>query len=131
MQLSSLLAVGAGGAIGSMLRYALSVLITERVGAGFPWATLAINVTGSFILALIAESASARVIVVQPAVRLMLTVGFVGGYTTFSTFTYELLTAIGERAVGTAAAYLLASVAGGLLAAYLGVIVARLAEGVR
>src|SRR5579875_3522911 len=131
MQLSSLLAVGVGGAIGSMLRYALSVLITERVGAGFPWATLAINVTGSFILALIAEFASARVIVVQPAVRLMLTVGFVGGYTTFSTFTYELLTAIGERAVGTAAAYLLASVAGGLLAAYLGVIVARLAEGVR
>jgi len=131
LRLSLILAVGLGGAIGSILRYVVSVLITERVGPGFPWATLFINVTGSFILAAIAELSTTRVITLNPALRVLLTVGFVGGYTTFSTFTNETLTLVGERALVASFIYTMASLAGGLTAAYLGVVAARLVEAIR
>ncbi|MDE2573212.1 MAG: fluoride efflux transporter CrcB [bacterium] len=120
-----------GGAVGSILRYVISVLVTERVGPGFPWSTLCVNVTGSFILAVIAELSTTRVIVLSPAVRVLLTVGFVGGYTTFSTFTNEALALVGERAVAASFLYTMASLAGGLIAAYLGLIAARAVEVMR
>jgi CrcB protein len=83
---SALVAVAAGGAVGSVARYVLGALI-QRVGPGFPFGTLAVNVTGSFLLGvlmtwLVARSAS-------PELRLLLTIGLCGGYTTFSTFAFE------------------------------------------
>ncbi|HVA36640.1 MAG TPA: fluoride efflux transporter CrcB [Candidatus Dormibacteraeota bacterium] len=128
LRLSFILAVGIGGALGSMLRYVVSVLVTERAGPGFPWGTLLINVTGSFILAVIAELSTTRVITLNPLARVLLTVGFVGGYTTFSTFTNEALALVGERAVVASFVYTMASLGGGLAAAYLGLVVARLVE---
>ncbi|TAM61473.1 CrcB family protein [bacterium] len=114
-----------------MLRYVVSVALTERVGPGFPWATLFINVSGSFILALIAELSTTRVVTLSPAARVLLTVGFVGGYTTFSTFTNEALTLAGERALMASFVYTMASLGGGLAAAYLGLIAARLLGALR
>lgn len=114
-----------------MARYVLSVLITERVGPGFPWATLFINVTGSFVLAVIAELSTTRVIVLNPAARVALTVGFVGGYTTFSTFTNEALTLVGERALVASFIYTMASLIGGVFAAYLGVVSVRFLDALR
>ncbi|TAM78489.1 fluoride efflux transporter CrcB [bacterium] len=131
LRLSLVLAVGIGGAAGSMLRYVVSVAMTQRIGPGFPWATLFINVTGSFILALIAELSTTRVIALSPAARVLLTVGFVGGYTTFSTFTNEALALAGERALMASFVYTLASLTGGLAAAYLGLVAARLVEVIR
>src|ERR1700712_5729191 len=83
------LAVGAGGAAGSMLRYALGIAVTRAAPGGFPWATLLINVTGAFLLGLpcrwmTGPGASAPLRAGLPA-------GFCGGYTTFSTFSYETL----------------------------------------
>lgn len=131
LRLSYVLAVGVGGAIGSMLRYVVSIVLTERIGPGFPWATLFINVTGSFILAMIAELSTTRVIALSPAMRVLLTVGFVGGYTTFSTFTNEALALIGERALAASFLYTMASLVGGLAAAYLGLIAVRLLGALR
>ena len=131
VRLSFVLAVGVGGAVGSMLRYVVSIALTERIGPGFPWATLFINVTGSFVLAIIAELSASRVIALSPAMRVLLTVGFVGGYTTFSTFTNEALALVGERALAASFVYTMASLAGGLAAAYLGLVAARLLGALR
>ena len=81
---SELFWVGAGGAAGSALRYA----VWRAVGAqgGFPWATIFVNVTGSLLLGFLAGFYAGRV---GPTMRLALFFGFLGGYTTFSTFTAE------------------------------------------
>ncbi|HEY8175269.1 MAG TPA: fluoride efflux transporter CrcB [Gemmatimonadaceae bacterium] len=88
MELSLVLYVGLGGAIGSVSRYALTYMIQSRSMSPFPIATLLINVTGSLLLGFVmryaTESAS-----LSAEVRLLVTTGFCGGYTTFSTFSYE------------------------------------------
>ena len=76
------------GAVGSVLRFLVGLLIQDRVGAGFPAGTLLINITGSFLVGLLLEYALATP-AISREVRAMLTTGFCGGYTTFSTFSYE------------------------------------------
>ncbi|MEK7402857.1 MAG: CrcB family protein, partial [Gemmatimonadota bacterium] len=77
--------VGLGGAIGSALRYLLTIAVQSRTGAGFPAGTLAVNVTGAFLLGLIMRY-SVHSVAITPEMRLLLTTGLCGGYTTFSTF---------------------------------------------
>jgi len=81
--------VGIGGFIGANARYLLGVWIGGRMGGSFPYGTFVINVTGSFILGLIMGLVESRAL--SPIVRLATGVGFVGAYTTFSTFTYETI----------------------------------------
>lgn len=82
------LLVIAGGGVGSAARYLVSQAITERFGAGFPWGTLAVNVTGSLLIGLLAALADdARVI--GASSRLLLVTGVLGGFTTFSAFSLE------------------------------------------
>lgn len=118
-----LLAVAVGGALGSVLRYAVGVLWIGAGATGFPWGTLLVNVTGSFALGFLARwfsPASAS----SPLV-LLLTVGVCGGYTTFSTFTLETF-ALTERGEWVRAlAYVLASVVASYLALALGYQLAR------
>lgn len=76
--------VGAGGAVGSALRYVVWRLVSAS--GGFPWATLAVNVVGSFVLGLLAGVYAGQV---SPRMRLAIFFGFLGGFTTFSTFTSE------------------------------------------
>ena len=83
-----LLYVGLGGAAGSVMRYALSVTVQSRVGAGFPVATLIINVVGSFLLGALMAYFSEEA-TTPPEVQLLLTTGFCRGFTTFSTFSWE------------------------------------------
>jgi CrcB protein len=80
--------VAIGGAIGSASRYGLTVLIQPRIGSGFPGATLLINVSGSLLLGFLMRY-SLEAVAVSAELRLLLTTGFCGGYTTFSTFSYE------------------------------------------
>jgi CrcB protein len=80
--------IAAGGAVGSVLRFLVGLLIQDRAGAGFPAGTLLINITGSFLVGLLLEYALATP-AISREVRAMLTTGFCGGYTTFSTFSYE------------------------------------------
>ena len=80
--------VAAGGALGSTTRYLIGTAIQERAGPGFPLGTLVVNVTGSLLLGFLIRYALGGA-TISPELRLFLTTGFCGGYTTFSTFSYE------------------------------------------
>lgn len=90
-----LLLVGVGGFVGANARFILSNSVARRFGTAFPYGTLLINVSGSFILGLFLALA-ARSILADEAYRWLVAVGFCGGYTTFSTYTYETLTLLRE-----------------------------------
>lgn len=79
-----------GGAVGTGARYLLSGWLLRAAGPGFPWGTLAVNVTGSFLLGLIMQIALGTDLL-SPTLRLTLTTGVMGGFTTYSTFNYETL----------------------------------------
>lgn len=126
MNLQSLLAVAVGGAVGSVMRYAVGFAFVQRLGPGFPWGTLFINVTGSLVIGIVAELSLTRSLGMSPILRLLLMTGILGGYTTFSTFSLDATTLFGDRAQSLAIAYALGSVVLGILAAYSGIILARL-----
>ena len=117
-----LLLIAVGGAAGALLRYGVSEWVTAPRG-GFPLATLLANVTGAFLLG-VASLLLVR-LEVSAAVRLGLTVGVLGAYTTFSTFSVETLDLISDGEWRTAALYVVASVAGALTAAWAGQSLAR------
>lgn len=118
------LVVGAGGFLGANARYLLSGWVAARVSSTFPYGTLLINVTGSFVIGLFLTAIAERV-VAPPNLRLFFAIGFLGAYTTFSTFTYESLALIQTRAYLQAALNLGGSVALGMLGVALGTIVGR------
>jgi len=122
----AVVSVGIGGALGSMLRFVVTVLAARWFGAGFPWGTLAVNLIGSFILGVIAEFAITGALGISPQVRIFIGVGILGGFTTFSSFTYDTLTLVRDGSTPLALGYVLASIALGLIAVYLGTITARL-----
>jgi CrcB protein len=119
-------AVAVGAALGGLCRYIITLYFVQRLGPGFPYGTLFINVTGSFLIGFIIELAQTRVLGIGPLVRIALTTGFLGGYTTFSSFAYEMFTLGSEREWSLAAVYGLGSVVLGVAACYAGMIVARL-----
>ncbi len=116
---STLALVGVGGAVGGLLRWTATVAVPEPVGR-FPWTTFGINVLGSFALGLLVVGFVGRW--GAPAwVRPALGTGLLGGFTTFSAYAHAVdVLATGGR-VGTAAAYLVASVVAGVAAAAAGV----------
>lgn len=118
----NLLLIAVGGAAGALLRYGVSEWVTAPRG-GFPLATLLANVTGAFLLG-VASLLLVR-LEVSAAVRLGLTVGVLGAYTTFSTFSVETLDLVSDGQWRTAALYVVASVAGALAAAWAGQSLAR------
>jgi CrcB protein len=123
-------AVFIGGGIGAAIRYVVGAAMLQRFGAGLPWSgTLLINVTGSFLIGVIAQFALTRSFGVTPLVRTFAVTGILGGYTTFSTFSLDTLVLIGDGAAMLAAAYAAASVVCGVFAAYLGQALARIAGG--
>jgi CrcB protein len=114
-----------GGAIGTGCRYGLSLLIYSRIkNPTFPYANLVINVSGSFVIGLLAELFNGRVLV-SPTTQAALVVGFLGGYTTFSSFSYETFTLIRGGEWLRATLNSVGSVVLGLIAVWLGV---RLAQ---
>jgi len=117
-------AVAVAGAFGAVARYVLGGWIGNRFGGSFPLETLVINVSGSLVLGFVFVLLTERFLP-HPVLRTALTVGFLGAYTTFSTFSLETLRLIEDGAVGLAAANVGASVAAGLVAVYLGVVVGR------
>ena len=111
------LAVGLGGFAGSVLRY-LAGRLPLQSPEGFPYATLIINVLGSFAIGLIAAVA-AKHADIDPRLVLFLRVGLCGGFTTFSTFSSETFSLLRAGSYGGAAAYVLLSVLLGVLAVFL------------
>jgi len=119
MMMKELLWVFVGGGLGSVLRYGVSLLQGRPVtDGGFPWATLSVNVVGCLLIGALTALCARQVL--GNDLRLLLVVGLCGGFTTFSTFGNEALTLIRNGAWGMAAAYVLISVLGGLLAVALG-----------
>src|ERR1041385_3764124 len=122
--LTKYLAVAVGGALGAVLRYYLGGTVLARAAAPFPTATFVINVSGSFVIGLFLTLATER-IHISPHVRLAVAVGFVGAYTTFSTFEYETAKLIEDGDVTRALLNVLLSFVAGLLAVWLGIFIAR------
>jgi fluoride exporter len=120
----SIIGVAVAGAVGALARYGLGGWIADRLPVSFPWDTLVVNVTGSFLLGLLFVLTTERY-AVSPALRATLTIGLVGAYTTFSTFSLETFRLIEDGAWWLAGLNAVASVALGLVAVYGGVVVGR------
>ena len=110
MNLQLILAVAVGGAVGSVARYLVGVGSTKLFGLGFPWGTLLINIAGSFLIGVFAESFALKWNLPQSA-QVLLTVGFCGGFTTFSTFSLDAFVMIEHGEFWPAAGYIVGSVA--------------------
>ena len=110
-----ILAVGIGGAIGACLRFFLSQIIVYE--AGFPLATFSANCIGCFMLSYLL---SGKLLNTYPKIKLSLTTGLLGSFTTFSTFSSETISLISDQLYGTAFVYVLLSAIGGLLLSFVG-----------
>lgn len=113
-----------GGGAGSLLRFVAGSAIMARYGRSFPLGTLVINVTGSFLIGLLMTLFTER-LPNQDNLRLLLVVGFLGGYTTFSSFEWETFAKIQQGAFWMGLFNVAGSVAFGYLAVWLGALLAR------
>jgi CrcB protein len=114
--------VGAG--IGGALRHGVNVGASRLLGLGFPYGTLIVNVAGSFVMGLFAGYFAYRAGVPQH-VRLFLTTGILGGFTTFSTFSLDAALLVERHQFGAAAGYVVGSLAAGVAALFFGLAVFR------
>jgi CrcB protein len=123
MDWMSNLVVGVGGALGAIARFSVGGWIVRQLGSQFPWGTFAVNVAGSFCVGLAMALLTER-FQPHPYWRLFLVVGFLGGFTTFSSFEYETLQAVSTGGRLTGVSYMLGSVVVGYAAVWLGTILA-------
>ncbi|MFB5190008.1 fluoride efflux transporter CrcB [Alicyclobacillus fastidiosus] len=114
------LLVGIGGIIGALLRFQVTRVVNSRFDVSFPYATLLINVTGSFLLGWFTRDLNAYFPALGSAPMLLLGVGVCGAYTTFSTFSYEAVTLFREGREFTALLYVVASCLFGFAACAVG-----------
>lgn len=121
MRLTLYVAIGA--ALGGVARLGLTTWLQQRAGADFPAGTLVVNLTGSFLLGLIVRAALQST-AVSPEMRALLTTGFCGGYTTFSTFSYETMQLVEDGDYRRAGTYVVLSVVLSLVATFLGMLAA-------
>jgi fluoride exporter len=119
------LLIGIGGFLGANARYLIGGWIAERYGTSFPYGTLVINVSGSFVIGFFLVLTTERILA-HPNWRLFFAIGFLGAYTTFSTFSFETFALVQERSYLLALANIVGSVALGLIAVLIGMMAARL-----
>lgn len=119
------LLIGTGGFLGSVLRYWTSVNAYKVFGEKFPFGTFAVNVIGCLLIGFIAEVSENRFLV-SPEIRIFLMIGFLGGYTTFSTFGYETFVLLQDKDYLTAFANIFLSVIVCLASVWIGTIIAKL-----
>ena len=122
--MKGLLLVALGGGLGSMLRYGVSIGATRLFGLNFPFGTLFVNVTGSFVMGMVI-AIIARRFGASPDLRLLLMTGFLGGFTTFSAFSLDAVGLYERGAPVAAIGYVLASVVLSLAAIVAGLALAR------
>lgn len=123
------LVVAAGGALGAVARYWASEWVRFWAGDAFPWGTLTVNLLGSFAIGFLMVWLQSMAPSAQS--RQFLAVGFLGSFTTFSTFSHETLALLEEGTWGRAALYSLGSLALGIVAVYLGITLSRFVLQVR
>ena len=122
--MTPLLVIGLGGFLGANCRFLIGGWAADRFGVTFPFGTLLINVTGCFVIGLFLTLVTER-LVAPPSLRLFFVTGFLGAYTTFSTFAFESVSLMESRALLFAAANLLGSVILGVVAVIAGIMIAR------
>lgn len=110
--------VALGGAFGAVARYGVGGWVHGVTGAGFPWGTFAVNVAGCFVLGLSMPILQASI--AAPEARAFVAVGLLGGFTTFSTFSYEAVALVQDGQLARAATYTFGSVGLGLAAVFTG-----------
>ena len=119
-----ILLIGLGGFAGAVTRYLLDGAVSERLAGPFPWGTLVVNLSGSFALGLLFALSADRAIL-PPEIRGPILIGFIGAYTTFSTYMLESWRLIESGSVGLAAANLVGSIALGMAAVFTGLVLGR------
>jgi fluoride exporter len=116
--------VALGGALGSVMRYAMAGLVQPAWWPGFPFGIFVVNISGGLAMGLIAELAALK-LNLTPELRAFLTTGILGGYTTFSTFSLDSALLIERGAYAQAGAYVIGSVVLSILALFFGLWLAR------
>jgi len=114
-----LIAIGTGSFIGAVSRYLLSQIIHTKLSMAFPWGTLIVNIVGCFLIGII-FGLSDRANLPQEW-RLFLATGLIGGFTTYSAFSFETMSMLREGQLWYASAYVLASIVVGLIATFIGI----------
>jgi CrcB protein len=122
--LSNYLIIGLGGFLGAVARYSVALWVGQRWGRTFPLGTFVVNISGSFLISLLMSLFTER-FMVSPQVRLFLVVGFIGAYTTFSTFEYETGNLLKDGEWSIALANVILSVIAGFVALKLGELIAK------
>ena len=123
-----LIMIGVAGAVGALGRYGLSSAVSRIGGGSFPWGTLAVNLIGCFLIGLVMHI-SLNTDIIPNEWRTTIIVGFLGAFTTFSSFSYETIQLIGKSAYTAAAGNILVNVIAGLAATIAGLAVGRLMTG--
>ena len=124
MQFGILLAVALGGALGSLLRYFVAGAVQTATWPGFPWGIFVVNVSGGFAMGVIVEMMALK-LNFTPEIRAFLTVGILGGYTTFSTFSLDSVLLIERGHYSSAALYIGGSALLSILALFAGLWLVR------
>lgn len=119
--MKDILLVGIGGGLGAIARFGMGIAIVRWLGTGFPWATLAINVIGCLLIGMALGGGPGPAGFLSRELRLLGVIGFLGAFTTFSTFGYETLSLLQGGKPMLAASYVLASLVLGLGAVGLGI----------
>jgi CrcB protein len=123
--MNQLIAVALGGACGAVVRFLMSTGLYQWLGRGFPYGTLVVNVVGSFLIGLLTEALILQRIAIALEYRAAILVGFIGAFTTFSTFSLETLYLIEQGSLTKAALNIAFSVLGCLFAVWIGLLCGR------
>ncbi len=123
--MTNLLLVFAGGGAGAVARYLTGVASLRAFGPGWPYGTFAVNAIGGLLMGVLAASLALRGDADQERWRVLLGVGVLGGFTTFSAFSLETALMVERRAFGQAAGYVVASVVVSIAALFLGLMLTR------
>jgi fluoride exporter len=123
--MGDVVSIGLGGVLGANARYIVAVWAADRYGTGFPYGTFLINAMGSLAMGLVSTLLGSAF----PAARLFLTTGFLGAYTTFSTFTYESIALLRQGEIKMALVNVLGSAGSGIAGCALGVALGQQVAG--
>ena len=123
--ISGFISVTLGSLLGTVARYFVSGFVARRFGETFPYGTLLINVLGSFVIGFLLVLAATRLPIGEP-MRLLLVTGLLGGFTTFSSFSFEVYTLLVAGSWSAAGLYVLGSVGAGIASVFLGAGLARM-----